>query len=197
MLENYMEKMNIRLEDLKAYVCAIDEDYFGSDISRAFNMRQFEALFDDKREYYLTLAIRHLRAVRGFEAMEDELIMMNRLFDGMAPFEEVKAEIKDVILRINQPVSQYRILRHVMHMSNRDLIDTLYKKGYITIDHAAYFAICEGETKAAYGYLSAMDHRPSDALLSLYCDLDLWGALRLQRQFDKNSPDLSFTLNFS
>ena len=81
MLHNYLEEMNIGLEEMKDYLDMIDERY-AKEADRCFLTKQLMAVFDRHYDTYLSDGMQALLDAKGFDEMEHHLIMMNYFFCG-------------------------------------------------------------------------------------------------------------------
>ncbi len=187
MLDNYLDLMNITLEDMQSYFINIDPSNQVKLVS-CFNIKKFKNMINDQYDYYLQLGINHLYEVNDYAVMEKELVMMNYFFHDAPAFVSVKKAMKKLVLGLKNPISMYRLLRHIMNLDKRSLISLLYVKGYISLENAAYFSIIENEIEDAYAYLSRLNHEPSEALLALYASYDLLGAMRLTYHMTNKKP---------
>nr|WP_164124751.1 hypothetical protein [uncultured Sharpea sp.] len=174
MLDNYLDLMNITLEDMQSYFINIDPSNQVKLVS-CFNIKKFKNMINDQYDYYLQLGINHLYEVNDYAVMEKELVMMNYFFHDAPAFVSVKKAMKKLVLGLKNPISMYRLLRHIMNLDKRSLISLLYVKG-------------ENEIEDAYAYLSRLNHEPSEALLALYASYDLLGAMRLTYHMTNKKP---------
>ncbi len=163
MLDNYLDLMNITLEDMQSYFINIDPSNQVKLVS-CFNIKKFKNMINDQYDYYLQLGINHLYEVNDYAVMEKELVMMNYFFHDAPAFVSVKKAMKKLVLGLKNPISMYRLLRHIMNLDKRSLISLLYVKGYIR------------------------NHEPSEALLALYASYDLLGAMRLTYHMTNKKP---------
>ena len=184
MLTNYIDKISVNVTDLLDYLYAIDGDY-----NQHFNhCRTLKAIKDvvyADESYFLFLGLAHLQNVKNFEDLENHLVMMNYLFGEQPIYHQEKVALKKKIMKLNDPINQYRVLRHIMLMSPQTLIENLYNGHYINAEQAAYFNLVEENTDEAYRYLTMMDHEASDALLDLFASYAPVNYLRLLAYYDK------------
>ncbi len=183
MLENYYETLHMNLEDMKNYVYKIDPDY-DETLEDCFMIKQFKERIQERHDHYLRLSIAGLYEARGYEDMEKHLVMMNYFFEGDPRLREVKILLKRKLLMINDPINQYRLLRHIMSLDKKTLIATLYEKKYISLENAAYFSLVEKEIDEAYHYLFLMEEEPQEALLDLYASYSSIGFLKLMHHYE-------------
>lgn len=184
MLENYLDKISITVDDMKDYLYMIDPDY-QIHFSDCKTLKAVKDKVKAIESYCLYLGLAHLQNVQDFTDLENHLIMMNHLFSNNEIYHQEKVKLKKKILKLNDPLNQYRVLRHVMNLSPKVLIETLANRHYINYEQAAYFSLVEEEIDEAYRYLSMMDHVASDALLDLFSSYTATGYLRLLRYYDR------------
>ena len=184
MLDNYLDKISISIDDMKDYLYLIDPDY-QLHFSGCKTLKAVKEEVKTTESYYLFLGLAHLQNVRDFTALENHLVMMNHLFGDNEIYHQEKVKLKKKILKLNDPVNQYRVLRHIMNLSPGLLIESLSQRHYINYEQAAYFSIVEEDIDEAYRYLSMMDHVANDALLDLFSSYTAIGYLRLLRYYDR------------
>ena len=114
MLDNYLDLMNITLEDMQSYFINIDPSNQVKLVS-CFNIKKFKNMINDQYDYYLQLGINHLYEVNDYAVMEKELVMMNYFFHDAPAFVSVKKAMKKLVLGLKNPISMYRLLRHIMN----------------------------------------------------------------------------------
>ena len=85
MLDNYLDLMNITVEDMQSYFIEIDPANQVKLVS-CFNIKKFKNMIYEQYNYYLQLGIHHLYEVHDYELMEKELVMMNYFFHDAPAF---------------------------------------------------------------------------------------------------------------
>lgn len=192
MLENYFKLMNMRLEDMKEYLHHIEEDY-DEHIDFCFMISQLNDYVNNHREYYLQLALKSIINEKGVENIEKNLIMMLYFFNGEEAVNDVKIILRKMVLEYHKGVHVYQILRHIMNMDNETLIHTLFNKGYLTVNEAAYINIVEEKYEKAFEYLKRSD-LDNDALLDYF----YVSAPRLyHRLMRRNKTEVSYHYSFA
>jgi len=188
MLENYYDTNNVTLNEMKDFIYSIDP-FYSKQLERCHTKKKFIALVKESIDYYYDLSKDKLECVRDFDEMEYTLIMMNQFFSELQAYKNVKISIKKKLLRLNDSINMYRILRHIMSMEPEELVRRLHDQKYITLSQAAYFSLVEENIDDAYHYLSKMKTQPCEALLSYYASYDLLGAWRLTNKFEDERKD--------
>lgn len=178
MLENYEEKVHVTLNDMKDYFYAIDPCY-DTDLEYCTRIKEFRQVINENRFHYFHLALDDLHRINNFDDFEDHLIMMNEFFGDLAMMKQEKVNLKHALLKSGDAINQYRLLRHIMIIDRKELIDKLYQRHYITLEQAAYFCLIEEYVDEAYHYLMQMDHLPCDPILDLLSSYSMVRYLKL------------------
>lgn len=186
MLKNYLNLMFINLEDAKDYIYSIDKEGYNKKLEQCFTMKQLKLMIQKKQQHYLNLGIKHLYSTENFDDLENDLIMMNYFFSQEREFDYIKVHLKDELLKIEDKINLYRILRHLVNIDTKTIIETLYHKSYINEEQAAYFSLIENQIEKAYYYLYAMNDQPHDKVLDLYSSYDLIGTYKLLRHYHQD-----------
>lgn len=113
--------------------------------------------------------------------------MINYFFGDDARVITLKKALKRVILKLDDPLNVYRLLRHIMDLDHATLIRALVKGRYMNEEQAAFCNLVENDDEEAYDYLVHLDHEPSQSLLEYYGAYSLMGYFALKRHYRTNT----------
>lgn len=194
MLKNYLEMMNMTLEDMKDYIYEIDDHYLSDDLEQCFLVKQFRMMVEERHDEFVAKAILALMKAKGFSAIEHHLIMINYFFGDDARVITCKRAIKRLVLSLDDPLNEYRLLRHIMDLDHASLIRALVDGHHMNKEQAAFCNLVEDDDEEAYDYLISLDHEPSQSLLAYYSSYSLMGYLALKRHY-RQTTRLALSFN--
>lgn len=185
MIENYLEMMNLTLDDLKDYLFTVTNN---EEADHCFLVRQLKSYVSAHKDYYLAAILEALMKAKGADELEQHLIMLNYFFPDEDVVKLMKSALKKVILATQKPFTIYRLLRHVMDLDCMSLIRELYDASYLNEQQAAYLCLVEKNSDQAYTYLMACDSLPKQALLDYFYSYSSCGYYSLLKRFKKETP---------
>lgn len=66
MLTNYLEMMNVTLEDMKDYIYEINDENLSDDLEQCFLVKQFKMMIEERHDEFVSKAIVALVQAKGF-----------------------------------------------------------------------------------------------------------------------------------
>lgn len=171
---------DIKIKDIKNFIQDFKMEN-KENIYLCFTMKSLLKYISQQKNIY-NQALEKLYACNTYEQLEDNLIMMNKLFKH-DEFQYVK---KDLYIKlINKPMTLqiYQVIRHLFDSQDFLIFLKELESKQTSLLTIAKICLIEDEYELAYQYLKRMDSCHDESLLDLLCEYSPWLYCQLEYSY--------------
>lgn len=125
--------------------------------------------------------------VKSFKEMEKIISVMNVLFDS-DEYEDLKKDLYYQLIK-HMSIDRYMVLRHLVYISEAELIHILYKDSCADALQCAKYALIENDYENAIWYLKKLDRCNDDHVLDLIAEHSFIDYLSLEYYYSKKAKE--------